>query len=141
MVKLLVGHKGSGKTKQMIALANDGAETSHGSLVFINKNSRLTFDLSYKIRVVCMEDFPHITNSDEYIGFIYGIISSDYDIDTMFIDGILKHADVSLGNLPNFIEKLKLISNNYDLDFVVSLSAKIEEMIGIDFTGCEILNK
>ena len=90
MVKLLVGHKGSGKTKQMIALANDSAETSHGSLVFINKNSRLTFDLSYKIRVVCMEDFPHITNSDEYIGFIYGIISSDHDIDTMFIDGILK---------------------------------------------------
>lgn len=141
MVKLLVGHKGSGKTKQMIALANDGAETSHGSLVFINKNSRLTFDLSYKIRVVCMEDFPHITNSDEYIGFIYGIISSDHDIDTMFIDGILKHADVSLGNLPNFIEKLKLISNNYDLGFVVSLSAEIEEMIGVDFTGCEILNK
>ena len=95
MVKLLVGHKGSGKTKQMIQLANDMVDTCHGSLVFINKNSRLTFDLKYQIRVICMDDFPHITNSDEYIGFIYGIISSDHDIDTMFIDGILKHADVS----------------------------------------------
>lgn len=141
MVKLLVGHKGSGKTKQMISLANDSVQTSHGSLVFINKNSRLTFDLNYKIRVVCMEDFPHITNSDEYIGFIYGIISSDHDIDTIYIDGILKHADVSLGNLPSFIEKLKQISEGYEKNFVVSLSAETEEMIGVDFTGCEILNK
>lgn len=140
MVKLLVGHKGSGKTKQMIQLANDMVETCHGSLVFINKNSRLTFDLKYQIRVICMDDFPHITNSDEYIGFIYGIISSDHDIDTMFIDGILKHADVSLGNLPVFIERLKKISEMFELDFIVSLSAEMEEMIGVDFDGCEILN-
>lgn len=140
MVKLLVGHKGSGKTKQMIHLANDMTETCHGSLVFINKDSRLTFDLKYQIRVICMEDFPHITNSDEYIGFIYGIISSDHDIDTMFIDGILRHADVSLGNLPVFIERLKKISEMFELDFIVSLSAEMEEMIGVDFDGCEILN-
>lgn len=140
MVKLFVGHKGSGKTKQMIQLANDMTETCHGSLVFINKDSRLTFDLKYQIRVICMDDFPHITNSDEYIGFIYGIISSDHDIDTMFIDGILKHADVSLGNLPVFIERLKKISEMFELDFIVSLSAEMEEMIGVDFDGCEILN-
>ena len=140
MVKLLVGHKGSGKTKQMIQLANDMVDTCHGSLVFINKNSRLTFDLKYQIRVICMDDFPHITNSDEYIGFIYGIISSDHDIDTMFIDGILKPADVSLGNLPVFIERLKKISEMFELDFIVSLSAEMEEMIGVNFEGCEILN-
>ena len=140
MVKLLVGHKGSGKTKQMIQLANDMVDTCHGSLVFINKNSRLTFDLKYQIRVICMDDFPHITNSDEYIGFIYGIISSDHDIDTMFIDGILKHADVSLGNLPVFIERLKKIAAMFELDFIVSLSAEMEEMIGVNFEGCEILN-
>ena len=140
MVKLLVGHKGSGKTKQMIQLANDMVDTCHGSLVFINKNSRLTFDLKYQIRVICMDDFPHITNSDEYIGFIYGIISSDHDIDTMFIDGILKHADVSLGNLPVFIERLKKISEMFELDFIVSLSAEMEEMSGVNFEGCEILN-
>ena len=124
----------------MIQLANDMVDTCHGSLVFINKNSRLTFDLKYQIRVICMDDFPHITNSDEYIGFIYGIISSDHDIDTMFIDGILKHADVSLGNLPVFIERLKKISEMFELDFIVSLSAEMEEMIGVNFEGCEILN-
>lgn len=140
MVKLLIGHKGTGKTKQMINLANDQIEDSKGSIIFINKNSRLMYDLKYRIRVICMEDFEHITNSDEYIGFIYGIISSDHDIETIYIDSILKHADFSLGDLPEFLERLSAISNNYGMNFVVSLSAEKEEMIGVDFANYELLN-
>ena len=140
MVKLLVGHKGTGKTKQMIDLANDTIESSKGSVIFINKNSRLMYDLKYRIRVVCMEDYEHITNIDEYIGFIYGIISSDHDIEMIYIDSILKHADVSLGDLPEFIGRLKAISEIYGVDFTVSVSAEKEEMIGVNFDGCEILN-
>lgn len=140
MVKLLIGHKGSGKTKQMIDLANDRIETTNGSVIFINKNHRLMYDLSHKIRVICMEDFEDITNSDEYIGFIYGIISSDHDIELMFIDSILKHADVTLGDLPEFVDRIKEISEKYEIEFIVSLSAEKEEMIGVDFTDCEILN-
>ena len=122
MVQLLIGHKGSGKTNQMIQLANESIKTCDGSIVFINKNHRLMYELSYRIRVICMEDFEHITNIDEYIGFIYGIISSDHDIEVIFID------------------RLKAISEIYDLDFVVSVSADKEEMIGVNFDGCEILN-
>ncbi len=140
MVKLLLGHKGSGKTKQMIDLANESVENSKGSVIFINKNHRLMYDLRYKIRVICMEDFEHITNCDEYIGFLYGIISLDHDIETIYIDSILKHADFSLGDLPEFVERLKDISKNYGMDFVVSVSAEKEEMIGVNFDGCEILN-
>lgn len=140
MVKLLVGHKGTGKTKQMIDLANAQVENSNGSVIFINKNSRLMYDLKYRIRVVCMEEYEHITNSDEYIGFIYGIISSDHDIETIFIDSILKHADFSLGDLPEFLTRLQDISKNYGMDFVVSLSAEKEEMIGVNFSEYEILN-
>ena len=140
MVKLLIGHKGSGKTGQMIQLANDSVETSNGSIIFINKNQRLMYDLKHSIRVICMEDYEHITNIDEYIGFVYGIISSDHDIEVIFIDSILKHADVTLGDLPEFIDRLKAISEIYGLDFVVSVSADKEEMIGVNFDGCEILN-
>ena len=140
MVKLLIGHKGTGKTKQMINLANDQIEDSKGSIIFINKNSRLMYDLKYRIRVICMEDFEHITNSDEHIGFIYGIISSDHDIETIYIDSILKHADFSLGDLPEFLDRLSAISNNYGMNFVVSLSAEKEEMIGVDFANYELLN-
>lgn len=140
MVKLLIGHKGTGKTKQMIDLANEQIENSNGSIIFINKNSRLMYDLKYRIRVVCMEEYEHITNCDEYIGFLYGIISSDHDIETIFIDSILKHADFSLGDLPEFLTRLKNISKNYGMNFVVSLSAEKEEMIGVDFSDYEILN-
>ena len=140
MVKILVGHKGTGKTQQMIDLANQEVETSKGSVIFINKNSRLMYDLKYRIRVVCMEEYEHITNCDEYIGFIYGIISSDHDIETIYIDSILKHADFSLGDIPEFLSRLKKISKNYGMDFVVSLSAEKEEMIGVDFSEYEVLN-
>lgn len=140
MVKLLIGHKGTGKTKQMIDLANAEIEQSNGSVIFINKNSRLMYDLKYRIRVVCMEEYEHITNSDEYIGFIYGIISSDHDIETIYIDSIMKHADFTLGDIPEFLTRLKNISKNYGMDFVVSLSAEKEEMIGVDFSEYEVLN-
>ena len=140
MVKLLIGHKGSGKTNKMLQLANEKIEHAAGSIVFINKNHRLMYELSYRIRVICMEDYEHITNIDEYIGFLYGIISSDHDIEAIFIDSILKHADVSMGDLPNFIERLKVISEIYGPEFIVSVSAEREEMIGVDFTGIEILN-
>ena len=124
----------------MIDLANEQVENSNGSIIFINKNSRLMYDLKYKIRVVCMEEYEHITNSDEYIGFIYGIISSDHDIETIYIDSILKHADFSLGDIPEFLSRLRVISKNYGMDFVVSLSAEKEEMIGVDFSEYEVLN-
>ena len=140
MVSLLIGHKGSGKTKQMIDLANEAVEQANGSIIFINKNQRLMFDLKYAIRVICMEDFEHVTNSDEYIGFLYGVISSDHDIETIFIDSILKHADFKLTDLPEFIDRLKDISKNYGMDFVVSVSADKEEMIGVNFDGVEIMN-
>lgn len=128
MVKLIVGRKGSGKTKTMVALANDRVGKSDGSVVFINKNHRLMYDLQHQIRVVCMEDYDEITNSDEYIGFIYGIVSMNHDIEIIFIDSILKHADVSTEDIPEFIARLDVISEENNVEFVVSLSADISEL-------------
>ena len=65
MVKLLIGHKGTGKTKMMIELANTEAEKSDGNIIFINKNARLMYDLKYKIRVVGMVDYLNVKNIDE----------------------------------------------------------------------------
>jgi len=139
MVKLLVGQKGAGKTKKMIELANDRIEMSDGSVVFINKNHRLMYDLKYMIRVVCMEDYEEITNSDEYIGFILGIISSDHDIEAIFIDSILKHADVSIEDIPVFLDRLNAIGKKHEIDFIVSLSAEAEEL-GNSIDRFEVLN-
>ena len=139
MVKLLIGHKGSGKTKKMIELANSSLETINGSIVFINKNQRLMYDLKYKIRVVCMEDFPLITNVDEYIGFLYGVISQDHDIELIFIDSILHYADINTSNVEDFLERLNIISTTYGMDFIVSLSAD-KENLGDFLSKYEVLN-
>ena len=121
-------------------MANELIEKSSGSIVFLSKNDRLIHDLKHKIRVVCMEDFSHITNPDEYIGFIYGIISSDHDLEYVFIDSILKHADVSPSDLPAFLTRLTNITKLYGVKFVVSVSLDKEEMVGIDFSDFEVLN-
>ncbi len=128
MVKLLIGHKGSGKTKKMVDMANASLDSVNGSIVFINKNHRLMYDLKYRIRVVCMEDYEHVTNIDEYIGFLYGIISQDHDIEIIFIDSILKHADVKLEDLEEFLARLASISDKYGPEFVVSISEDIEAL-------------
>lgn len=128
MIKLLVGLKGSRKTNRMIDSANEAVANAEGSVIFINKNARLMYDLKHKIRVICMEDYPKIVNTDEYIGFIYGIISGDHDIEKIYIDSVLKHADINLEDIPSFLDQLEDISKEYNIEFTVSLSAEVKDL-------------
>lgn len=128
MIKLLVGLKGSRKTNHMIDSANEAIANAEGSIIFINKNARLMYDLKHKIRVICMEDFPKIVNTDEYIGFIYGIISGDHDIEKIYIDSVLKHADINIEDIPSFLAQLDDISKEYNIEFTVSLSAELKDL-------------
>lgn len=128
MIKLLVGLKGSRKTNHMIDSANEAITHAEGSVIFINKNARLMYDLKHKIRVICMEDFPKIVNTDEYIGFIYGIISGDHDIEKIYIDSVLKHADINIEDIPSFLAQLDDISKEYNIEFTVSLSAELKDL-------------
>lgn len=87
-----------------------------------------------------MADYPSIRNIDEYTGFIYGMVSCNHDIECIFIDGILKQSDISLENMPRFVERLKTISKLHHIDFYLSISAKREDLSDIDLTDCQILN-
>ena len=140
MVNLLTGPKGSGKTQQMIEQANKQAKECKGNVVFIKKTHRDTASVAFDIRTICMDDFPTITNTDEYIGFLYGMYSSNHDIECIFIDGILKHADISLDSMPDFIERLKKISKECGIEFYVSISADKSDLSGINAEGCTFLN-
>ena len=71
MVKLLVGHKGTGKTKQMVEMANRDVEEKNGSVVFIIKDDRLKHDLDIKIRMIVMDDYEYVNNIDEYLSLIH----------------------------------------------------------------------
>lgn len=140
MVYLLTGPKGSGKTQTMIEQANAQAKRCNGNVVFIKKTHRDTASVAFDIRTICMDDFPTITNTDEYIGFLYGMYSSNHDIECIFIDGILKHADISLENIPEFIERLKKLSSECNIDFYVSISAAKDDLSAVNTDGCTFLN-
>ena len=140
MVILLTGPKGSGKTQKMIELANKKVKECNGNVVFIKKTHRDTASVTFDIRTICMDDFTSITNTDEYIGFLYGMYSSNHDIECVFIDGVMKHADISLENVPDFVERLKKISTECGIEFFVSLSADKSELTGIQEGGYSYLN-
>lgn len=140
MVHLLTGPKGSGKTQQMIELANSAVKDCEGRVFFIKKTHRDTYSLSFNIKTICMDDYPVIKTSSEYIGFLYGMASADNDIESVFIDGIFKHADLSMENFPAFVEALKKLSADCNVDFYLSVSATIEDLVNVKMDGCKILN-
>lgn len=138
MVNLLTGPKGSGKTQQMIELANAQVKERNGNVVFIKKTHRDTASVSFDVRTICMDDYPAISNTDGYVGFLYGMYSSNSDIQCVLIDGLLKHADISTENVPEFVERLKKLSEDCGIDFYVSLSAHKDELAGLE--GVTYLN-
>ena len=77
MVNLLTGPKGSGKTQQMIELANQAAKVSNGNVVLIKKSHRDTYSVDFSIRVICMDDYKMISNIDEFKGFLYGMVAGN----------------------------------------------------------------
>lgn len=131
MVNLLIGQKGSGKTQKMIDLANAKVKDCNGNVVFIKKTHRDTASVSFDIRTICLDDIPAISNTDAYIGFLYGMSSANHDIECVFIDALLKHADLTLEKLPAFVEKLNKLASECDIDFYVSVSGDKADVEGI----------
>lgn len=140
MVNLLTGQKGSGKTQKMIEAANQKVKECDGNVVFIKNSHNDTYSLSFDIRAICMSDYPTINSINEYTGFIYGMLSANNDIQVIFIDGILKQKGVVLEAVPSFVDVLHTISKAHGVDFYVSLSAKKEDLAGVDSEKCNFLN-
>ena len=132
MVNLITGPKGSGKTQQMIELANEKVKTSNGNVVLVKKSHRDTYSVDFNVRALCMADYKDISTLEEFVGFIYGMVAGNHDIETIFIDGVLKQADISLDSLPYFLEKLNKISKENNIEFFVSVSAEKKEITKID---------
>lgn len=123
MVKLLIGKKGTGKTKNLIEQVNSASSVAKGNVVFISNNtSAAMFEISRNVRMIDTTDFD-IINYSEFEGFICGIISGNYDITSIFVDGLFKIVDgEDLDGLENFLTRLEKISAKFDISFVLSLS-------------------
>lgn len=140
MVNLLTGPKGSGKTQQMIELANEKVKTSNGNIVLIKKSRRDTLSVDFNIRAICMADYTDITTLEEFIGFLYGMVAGNHDIETIFIDGVLKQADITIDSLPEFLQKLTKISKENNIEFFISVSTEKENIPNIDNEDYNILH-
>ena len=139
MVNLITGPRGSGKTQQMIDLANEKVKTSNGNVVFIKKSHKDTYTVDFNIRVIRMADYPDILTLEEFVGFLYGMAAGNHDIQAVFIDSILKQANITLESLPSFIQKLIKISSENNIDFYLSVSADKNEIPDIDSLECTVL--
>lgn len=122
MIKLLIGKKGTGKTKVLLDNVNQAAEVAHGNVVFIsNDTSRNMYDIKTEIRMADTKDF-NITSWDEFLGFVCGIISGNYDITNIFIDGILKIVNNTMDGFEGFLSALEVISEKFNINFEISVS-------------------
>ena len=118
MITLILGKKGSGKTKKLMALCNEAVEQSKGNVVFIEKDNTLTYDLSHKARLVAAEDYA-IKGFDALYGYIAGMCAGNYDITDIFVDSVLKIGGEDMEELANFVEKL----GKLEIRIVMSVSA------------------
>lgn len=130
MVKLLIGKKGTGKTKALLEQVNAASSLAKGNVVFISNNmSSAMFDIPRNVRMTDTSDFD-IVNYSEFEGFICGIISGNYDITNIFVDGLFKIVSNdktdNLDGLENFLTRLESISKKFDIQFVLTLSIDAE---------------
>ena len=124
MIKLFIGGKGSGKTKTLIELTNNAAQTSNGSVVCIEKGDKLKHEITYKARLIDTDDY-NIVDADALYGFIAGILASNSDITDIFVDSSLKICGGDLAAFEAMLPKLEKISG--DVNVVMSASVAVEE--------------
>ena len=121
MIKLLLGQPGSGKTKDMIKHANSALETAKGNIVFIGESKECILEIKHDIRYINISEFP-LDSSTEFIGFLSGLISCNYDIESIYIDGVLNVYIMTPEEICAWLDRIKLISENRNIKFEISIS-------------------
>ena len=123
MVRVIMGVKGTGKTKQMIELINEAAKTEAGSVVCIERGAKLTYDIHNSIRLVEASDYS-IDSFDELKGFVCGLYAGNYDISQIFIDSLCKIVPSDITpEVEKFLAWLDKFSEQHNIKFVVTISA------------------
>ncbi|MCD8324805.1 MAG: twitching motility protein PilT [Clostridiales bacterium] len=127
MVEIIAGEKGKGKTKYLLDKVNNDVAHATGNIVYLDKSQKHMHELTNKVRLINVTDYP-ISNSDEFIGFICGIVSQDYDLQEMYLDSFLTIASVADDQIAHVIEKLDMISEKYGVKFVLSVSRNAADL-------------
>ena len=122
MLKLIIGKKGSGKTKKLIDAVTCAADVSNGNVVCIEKSSTLTLSITHRVRLVDTDHYE-ISGYEAFYGFISGICAGNYDVTHIGIDAILRICNRNYDELAAFFKKLDALSKDANVEFIVTVSA------------------
>ena len=136
MVKLIIGNKGSGKTKRLIELVNGAVEKSNGNVVCIEKERLLTYDVNYRARLIETDHYK-VSGYDAFYGFLCGVIAGDHDITDILVDATLKIGGRDYEALANFLEKVAELSKISEQDITFTISCDECDLPERIFTFCE----
>lgn len=126
MIKLIVGDKGSGKTKQMIDMINESVERTNGCIVCIEKGMKSTYNIKSAVRIIDVDDYA-IKGYEMFYGFFMGVLAGNYDIEEVYIDGILKIGKNDVDGLGKLLKKISDIAKE-TLRVVITVSTDLENL-------------
>lgn len=127
MIQIIAGRKGKGKTKQLLDKVNAEIKSAHGNIVYLDKSSKHMYELNNRIRLIDVSEF-NLQNSDEFIGFICGLISQDHDLEQMYLDSFLKISRLEDNDIEETLKRLEEIGNKYSVCFILSISLDKDEL-------------
>mgnify|MGYP007069973811 CR=1 FL=1 len=128
MIQLIVGAKGKGKTKHLLEKVNNAVKTVDGNIVYLDKNSKHMYELKNRIRLINTSEFP-FTSTDEFFGFLCGIVSQDHDLQEVYLDSFMDIAFIKdKDSIEGVLDKFDKISNQFDVDFIVSVTMEPDEV-------------
>lgn len=127
MVQLIVGNKGKGKTKYLLDKVNAEVKTVPGNIAYLDKSTKHMYELNNKVRLINAKDYI-ISNSDEFVGFISGIISQDHDLQQMYFDSFLTIACLEGKDVSHVLNKLEKIGEKFGVDLIISISLDENEI-------------
>jgi len=136
MIKLIIGNKGSGKTKKLIDLVNLCVENSDGNVVCVEKEPKLTYDVSSRARLLETDTYA-IRGHKAFYGYLAGICAGNYDVTDILVDATFKIVGREYEKLPQFFEMLVNLSNATDVNFYFTISCDKEELPVEIFDFCE----
>ena len=130
MIQIISGTKGSGKSKQLIDIANEALTKESGGVVFIDDDKRYMFDLKPSVRFVDAHDSKSVSgySAETFLAFVSGMLAANFDITLVCIDGLMKIANAKLEELEPVFAQLNAISEGHSCNFVVAMNAEKAEL-------------
>ena len=125
MLKLIIGVKGTGKTKTLISMVNEAVDASHGDVVCIEKGTKLRFDIKYQARLIDTDEY-FVDDAQSLFGFVAGILASNHDVTDLFIDSALKICQNDNEGFDKFLDEMNALVGKLSINVVMTSSIPTE---------------